>query len=358
MKQSLKQVTLSFGLILSTSVMSIEQAQLQSLVSKMAVYQEDTFSYLLVDFNQDGLEDIFIKNMNINEFSFYLHEGNSYQPTSGAIGQYFEITSLVYIQELNQLGVIVRGRGVEKFNINLSYLSANQKKIITERIGRGCTEVALSEGCQPVTYKKYTTTSFFKNENEFHEKFYNRVSVKELTSNSNYQLLTSEKELAFNKYNVGKNVNFNVSMNIYRVSDNKTNEYLGYYDAFNDNFVSLQIIDEHEEENVNLTGPNFVVHETFGRNPVVRLKNAPSELPGSIVGAPTKEVEKSVQTAQETEVEVTQLTDQNKPIEKHSVEIKSENKSDNKSLRWLYLLLGLAGLVVIVVLFKKRLIKK
>ncbi len=313
---------------------------LNNLAMKYASFKEEVFYIAEVDFNFDGYRDLFVATSNSSGYKLYLAELKApkdrgekkhsddiafYRLIPGSLGLFFDRNSFVYVRELGKFGVVFLvakpGGCYEK---KLSYLNNKQNKLFTEVVSNFCDDKM--EPNKKNGSKKYTMEIIFKGEPTYISKHEDNlqfgVEIKKVLDRKIYQKLPSINTMLEKNYKIGRLVNHNISTDIFRIYDESTGDFLGYYDNLEKNFVSLNILDLHYIKVFNASGANFKVKERFGNKPVLRLKKAPEETPGSIVGGP---LDKQIDVGGKLTDKPDEAQNKTDKVEKIVVEQKNKN---------------------------------
>jgi len=327
-------------------------SSLAEIVKVIAVHQEDKVSVIRIDFNQDGQEDLFVANVSESSAKGTYEHGLFLGVDKGYMGvknsdAFVQLGNINQCEGIDSLVIKSGASSGAVIYISAAYLD-HENHWVSEIIEKSCKPM---EDCSGIKEQLGIFKNFIcgridlQNEQVSEEVF----SPSQLLNSVDFESLPKKNENPIYKWQLSK-INFKVNPKIYRVFDRKNNNFLGYMDKswdnniknFKDVFVSLMFKNDG----------TFEVVEEFGKEPHLRLEKTPNELPGTIDGAPIREVEKTVQAAQKTEV--IQVADISKPIETATLEIETEKRLGNKYYQWLYWLLGLAALFVMILWFKKN----
>lgn len=307
----------------------------RDLAKKYVKFKEDTVYFAQMDFNMDREQDVFVSTSNSKSYRLYLGVVKSinlkenkrnkqridfYRFVPGEAGQFFDEKSVVGIKETGGFGLLTLVESDGVFYKRLSYLNSTEDKLVTKFIAVECKPE--TKTCKNKLLEKFTTTSMIRDFAQFEEAFQYVTTAKEVLDKDYYQKLPSINESLVKNYRIDKLVNFNISSDVIRVFDKKTNEFLGYYDNSTKSFVSLEILKEHKIRAYRLEGPNFRVKERFGNKPVLRLKEVPEETPGSIVGGP---LDKQIDVGGKLTDKPDEAQNKTDKVEKIVVEQKNKN---------------------------------
>ncbi|MET1255672.1 hypothetical protein [Aliikangiella maris] len=272
-------------------VSAVVKEQLEQLLIENITYKESLISYLIIDFNQDGYEDVLL--LSRRGSSIFLSKGEIFTEVHGDIGQYINSSNVVIVEEKGKLALrIISNEAPMELEL-LYFLSEDEKQINRELIKETCKE--LVEQCISRTHKNYKLKPYFSSEEEFQKNFYHG-SLKDVVSNKKSKLLHSKSEEVAETYLAVNTVNSAISSDIVRVFDRTTNEFVGYVNLWTNKFVSLKFLPiDTAKHSKNDIRPNFEVYQVYGEEPVVRLKEVPKEKVGAIVGAPIVAEEKRIE---------------------------------------------------------------